>query len=151
MEELLETKLGLITKRAKRERDCRFTSLAHLLDEKFLAACYGELKKRKAPGIDGMSVEEYGKGLEERLKGLVERMKAKQYRPQAVRRVYIAKGKDQVRPLGIPAVEDKVVQMGMARILEAIFEGDFLEVSYGFRPGRGCHDALRAFDRMVSP
>ncbi|MDP3980136.1 MAG: group II intron reverse transcriptase/maturase [Chlamydiota bacterium] len=145
----METKLNLIAKRAKQEPRTRFTSVAHLLDEEFLADCYRSLKKGKAPGVDGTSVEEYGKDLEEKLKGLVAQLKAKQYRPQAVRRVYIPKGKDQLRPLGIPAVEDKVVQMGLTRILEAIFEGDFLETSYGFRPGRGCHDALKAFDRMV--
>ena len=149
MESLLETKLDLIAKRAKQEPTLRLTTLAHLLNETFLAECYGMLKKRKASGVDGMSVEEYGKNLEENLTGLVARMKAKQYRPQAVRRVYIPKGNDQLRPLGIPAVEDKVVQMGLSRILEAIFEGDFLALSYGFRRGRGCHDALRAFDRMA--
>ena len=145
----METKLDLITKRAKQEPSLRFTTLAHLLDERYLADCYGELKKGKAPGIDGVSVEEYGKGLEEKLTGLVGRMKAKQYRPQAVRRVNIPKGNGKLRPLGIPAVEDKVVQVGMTRILEALFEGDFLNVSYGFRPGRGCHGALQAYDRMV--
>ena len=149
MERLLETKLTLIAKRAKAEPKLRFTTLAHLLDEKFLAECYGELKRGKASGIDGVSVEEYGKGLEEKLKGLVGRMKAKQYRPQAVRRVYIPKGNGKLRPLGIPAAEDKVVQVGVAHILEAIFEGDFLDVSHGFRPGRGSHDALEAYDRMV--
>lgn len=94
-------------------------------------------------------MEEYGKDLEKRLTELVTRMKAKQYRPEPVRRTYIPKGKDQLRPLGIPVVEDKVVQMGMKRILEAIYEGDFLEVSYGFRPGRRSHDAVQAFDRMI--
>lgn len=146
---MLETKLDLIAKRARQEPTHKFTSLAHLLNETFLAECYGMLKKRKAPGVDGISVEEYGEGLEEKLKELVGRMKARQYRPQPVRRVHIPKGKDKLRPLGIPAVEDKVVQMGMTRILEAIFEGTFLDVSYGFRPGRGCHDALQALDRMV--
>ena len=149
METLLETKLDLIAKRAKREPGTRFTTLAHLLDEGYLAACYGELKRKKAPGIDGVSVEDYGKDLEGKLKGLVSRMKEKQYRPQAVRRVNIPKDNGKLRPLGIPAVEDRVVQMGLAHILEAIFEGDFLEVSHGFRPGRGCHDALRAFDKMA--
>lgn len=149
MERMLETKLNLIAKRAKQEPGSRFSSLAHLLDERHLAQCYWKLKKHKAPGVDGISADEYGKDLEEKLKGLVARLKAKQYRPQAVRRVYIPKGKDQLRPLGIPAVEDKIVQMGLTRILEAIFEGDFLKESYGFRRGRGCHGALRAFDQMV--
>ena len=147
--EMLKTKLDLITERAKREPETRFTSLAHLLNEEYLTECYEALKRGRAAGVDGVSVEEYGKGLEGKLKGLVDRMKAKQYRPQAVRRVFIPKGNGKLRALGIPAVEDKVVQMGMARILEAIFEGDFLDVSHGFRPGRGCHGALQALDRMA--
>ena len=146
---MLETKLDLIAKRAQREPKVKFNSLAHLLNETFLAECYGKLKKRKAPGVDGVSVEAYGEGLEEKLKELVGRMKAQRYRPQPVRRVSIPKSNGTLRPLGLPAVEDKVVQMGMARILEAIFESSFLDVSYGFRAGRGCHDALREFDRMV--
>jgi RNA-directed DNA polymerase len=149
MENLLETKLDLIAKRAKEEPKTRFTTLAHLLNEETLVECYGELKRGKAPGIDGVSVAEYGENLEEKLKGLVSRMKAKQYRPQAVRRVNIPKGNGKLRPLGISTVEDKIVQRGLTRILEAIFEGDFLDVSHGFRPGRGCHGALQTYDRMV--
>ena len=144
------TKLELIARQARQEPRSRFTSLAHLLDEDFLSQCYQELKKDKASGVDGVGVEEYGRSLKENLKSLVERMKAKRYWPQPVRRVYIPKGSDgKLRPLGIPAVEDKVVQMGMTRILQAIFEGDFLDVSYGYRPGRGCHQALKALDRGI--
>lgn len=147
--EPLLTKLELITRRAKQEPRCRFTSLAHLLDEEFLTQSYRELEKKKATGADGVSVEEYGNNLEGNLKRLVARMEAGKYWPQPVRRVYIPKGENQVRPLGIPAVEDKVVQKGMAKILEAIFEGDFLDVSYGYRPKRGCHEALKALDRAI--
>lgn len=149
METPLETKLDLKAKRAKEEPKTRFTTLAHLLNEEYLAECYGEPKRGKAPGVDGVSVAEFGEDLEEKLKGLVSRMKAKHSRPQAVRRVYIPKGNGKLRPLGIPAVEDKVVQRGLTRILEAIFEGDFLDVSHGYRPGRGCHGALQSYDRMV--
>ena len=145
----MRTKLELISEKARQDSKLRFTSLSSLMDEPFLAQCYKELKKKKAPGVDGVSVEEYGKELENNLQVLVRRMKGMEYRPQPVRRVYIPKSNGKLRPLGIPAVEDKVVQMGIGKILEAIFENDFLDVSYGFRPGRSCHDALKAFDRAV--
>ena len=144
------TKLAALTRRAREDPKCRFTSLAHLLTEGFLADCFWELKRDKAPGVDGVRVEEYEVNLEENLKDLVRRMKAKQYKPQPVRRAYIPKEDGRQRGLGIPTIEDKIVQMGIKRILEAIFEVDFIEgVSYGFRPGRGCHDALDALDKVV--
>jgi group II intron reverse transcriptase/maturase len=108
-----------------------------------------ELKRGKAPGIDGVRWEEYAEKLTENVHGLVERLKAKQYWPQPVKRVYIPKDEKSVRPLGLAVVEDKVVQMGIARILEAIFEVDFLEVSYGFRRNRSCHDALERLDKVI--
>src|SRR3989339_249366 len=88
---------------------------------------------------DGVTVEEYGVKLKENLKDLINRMKALHYYPQAVRRVYIPKGEGKVRGLGIPAVEDKIVQMGIKRILEAIYEVDLSDSSYGFRPKRSRH------------
>lgn len=145
----VQTKLKLITSRARRDRGCRFSSLAYLLNEGFLAQCFMELKRGKAPGIDGVRWEEYAEKLTENLRGLVERLKAKRYWPQPVKRVYIPKDGKSMRPLGLPAIEDKVVQMGMARILEAIFEVEFLEVSYGFRPGRSCHDGLDRLDKAI--
>lgn len=147
--EWVQTKLKLITSRAQRDRGCRFSSLAYLLNEGFLAQCFRELKRGKAPGIDGVRWEEYAEELTENLRGLVERLKAKRYWPQPVKRVYIPKDEKSMRPLGLPVVEDKVVQMGITRILEAIFEVDFLEVSYGFRSGRSCHDALDRLDKAI--
>jgi RNA-directed DNA polymerase len=145
----VQTKLKLITSRAQRDRGCRFTSLAYLLDEGFLAQCFMELKRGKAPGIDGVRWEEYAEKLTENLRGLVSRLRAKRYWPQPVKRVYIPKDEKSVRPLGLAVVEDKVVQMGITRILEAIFEVDFLEVSYGFRCNRSCHDALDRLDKVI--
>lgn len=145
----MATKLANIANRAKEDRNLRFTSLVHLLDEDFLKECYLELKKDKAPGIDSMTVEEYGNKLEENIRDLVERLKAKRYIPQPVRRVYIPKPNGDKRPLGIPTVEDKIVQMGIKKILEAIYEQDFMEVSYGFRPDRSPHDALDELDREI--
>jgi group II intron reverse transcriptase/maturase len=140
----VETKLALISQRAREDARYRFTCLAHLLNEGFLERSYRGLGRNKALGVDGVSWEEYGKNLGENLKGLVVRMKAKQYRPQPARRVYIPKDEHTTRPLGIPVVEDKVVGKALSRILEAIYEQDFLECSHGFRPNRGCHSALRA-------
>jgi group II intron reverse transcriptase/maturase len=121
----------------------------HLLTEDFLGECFKELERGKAPGVDGVTVKEYGANLEENLKDLVARLKSWRYRPQPVRRVYIPKAGGKKRPLGIPVVEDKIVQMAIKRILEAIFEVDFMDVSFGFRPKRSCHDALVAVNRAV--
>ena len=143
------TKLVLITQRARREPQCQFTSLAYLLDERFLADCYHRLGRDRASGVDGVTWKEYGEHLEENLGDLVARMKAKRYKPLPARRVYIPKDEHSQRPLGLPALEDKIVQKGMAFILEAIYEADFLDCSYGFRPGRGCHQALDAVDKTI--
>jgi len=120
-----------------------------LLSEEFLRECFRGLKRDKASGIDGVTVQEYEVNLEENLKDLVGRMKAKRYRPQPVRRVYIPKPDGSQRGLGIPTVEDKIVQMGIKKILEAIFEVDFMGVSFGFRPSRSCHNALDVLDKAI--
>lgn len=142
--------LERIAGRAQRESWCRFTTLAHLLDEEFLKRCYSRLERNRAGGIDGVSWQEYGKQLDGNIKGLVERMKAKRYKPQAAKRVYIPKDEHSERPLGLPAVEDKIVQKGIACILGAIYEQDFLDCSYGFRPGRDCHQALKAVNTIFT-
>lgn len=144
METLTSTKLTLVTRRARKDSKSTFTSLAHLLNVEFLRECYRSLGKEKACGMDGRSWHEYGEHLEANLTALVERLKAKRYRPLPARRVYIPKSQTQMRPLGLPAIEDKIVQKGIARILEAIYEVDFLDCSYGFRPGRSGHEALKA-------
>jgi group II intron reverse transcriptase/maturase len=135
--------------RAKRDPTCKFTSLAHLLTEDFLKECFRELKRGKSPGIDGVTVGEYAKKLDVNIANLVARLKAKQYKPQPVLRVYIPKPNGEKRPLGIPAVEDKIVQMAIKKILEAIFEQDFIGTSYGFRPHRSCHDALKKLNEVI--
>ena len=143
------TKLESLTLRAREDPKCKFTSLAHLLSEEFLKECFWELKRDKASGIDGVTVEEYEVNLEENLKDLVGRLKAKRYRPQPVRRVYILKPDGRKRGLGILTVEDKIVEMGIKKIVEAIFEVDFMDVSFGFRPNRSCHDALDVLDKAI--
>lgn len=144
-----ETKLRLITQRAKESPKYKFTSLAYLLNEGFLEQCLKALKKNKACGIDGVTVKEYEANLGENLKNLVSRMRALHYYPKPVKRVNIPKPDGKTRPLGISSVEDKIVQMGIKRILEAIFESDFCDNSYGFRPNRSCHDALDVLDKTI--
>jgi len=146
----LSTKLSSLTSRARGNPKYKFTSVSNLLmNEDFLRGCYWELKRDKSPGVDRVTIEEYGRDLEENLKGLVKRLRSWKYKPQPVRRVYIPKAKGGKRGLGIPTVEDKIVQRGIARILEAIFEVDFQDVSYGFRPGRSCHQALDVLDKAI--
>lgn len=146
----MQVKLNQIARRAKQDKRLKFTSLIHHVNEANLAECYQELKRNKACGIDGETVEAYGKNLEERLIQLVESMKSKQYRPKPVKRVYIPKaGKSEKRGLGIPSVEDKLVQVMLKKILEQIYEAEFLDVSYGFRPGLSCHDAVKTLDKAV--
>ena len=141
--------IQVIALKAKEDSECKFTSLVHLLTEDFLEECFSELKRGKSPGIDGVTVNKYEEQLDENLADLVVRLKAKQYKPQPVLRVYIPKPNGDKRPLGIPAVEDKIVQMALKKILEAIFEQDFIDTSYGFRPNRSCHDALKKLDNII--
>jgi len=137
------TKLLHISKVSASNHTYKFKSLASLLNEEYLAGIYAGLNRSKASGIDQVSVKQYGENLDENLRSLVNRMKQMSYRPQAVKRVYIPKASGGERPLGIPTVEDRLVQSGISRILEAIYEPYFIEESYGFRRGRSCHDAIR--------
>lgn len=148
--EMMETKLQRIAEKARKDSGCRFTSLFHLMNVEMLRECFRRLRKDAATGIDKVTKAEYEENLEENLAVLVEKLHRMAYIPQPVRRVYISKpGSDKKRPLGIPALEDKLVQAGLARLLTAIYEQDFIEDSYGFRPGRSCHDALRALSCEV--
>ena len=149
MDNITLTKLALISQRARKEPKFQFTSLAHLLNEGFLKECYYRLGRDRAGGIDGVSWKEYGEKLDENIIDLVSRLKAKRYKPLPARRTYIPKNEHEKRPLGLPALEDKIVQKGISRILEAIYEADFLNCSYGFRPKRTCHQALNVVDKVV--
>lgn len=146
----MQVKLKQIATKAQQDNKLKFSALIHHINEENLAQCYRELKRNKACGIDKMTVETYGTDLKKNLKQLVTSLKTKQYQPQPVRRVYIPKpGKVEKRSLGIPAVEDKLVQLMLKKLLESIYEADFLDCSYGFRPGRSCHDAVNALDKSV--
>lgn len=148
--ERVGTKLRRIATKARTEKEFKFTSLYHLMNEELLRECFSGIESDRAAGIDRVTKEEYARELEGNLKRLLERLHQMAYRPQPVRRVYIPKpGTNKQRPLGIPSLEDKLVQKALVRILEAIYEEDFIEESYGFRPGRGCHDALRRLTQAV--
>lgn len=146
----METKLLRIAELAKSQPEAKFTSLAHLLNEDTLTQCHHELPSKKATGILRTTKEQYGENLRENIKDLVNRLKSKSYRPVPVRRMYIPKpGTDKKRPLGIPEHEDKIVQRVITKILNAIYEADFLDCSFGFRPNRSCHDALKILNYYI--
>lgn len=138
-----------VVARAQREPEGRFHSLAHLMDVPALERAFHRFRKDAAVGVDGVTKEEYGKALDANLTDLHGRLKSKRYRHQALRRVHIPKDKGKWRPIGISALEDKIVQGAVREVLEAVYEQDFLDCSYGFRPRRSAHDAVRALDRVV--
>ncbi|MGG3468516.1 reverse transcriptase domain-containing protein [Neobacillus pocheonensis] len=146
----METKLLRIAELAKSDPRMKFTSLAHLLNKQELVQCHRELPNKKATGINGTTKEQYGESLEENIEDLVSRLKSKSYRPVPVRRMYIPKlNSNKKRPLGIPEHEDKIVQRGITKILNTIYEEDFLDCSFGFRPNRNCHDALKILNFYI--
>jgi group II intron reverse transcriptase/maturase len=147
----MSTQLGQIAKKAKLDRNAQFTSLAHLLTPAFLKETWRMMNRKAASGVDGESTEQFASEMEERVEEICRQLKAGVYRALPVRRVEIPKGpgKSGTRPLGIPTVADRLLQRAVARILEAVFEADFLDCSFGFRPGRNPHHALQAFRRQV--
>jgi group II intron reverse transcriptase/maturase len=118
------------------------TSLSHHIDMDFLREAYRRTRKDGATGVDGRTAAEYESNLDENLGQLLERFKSGLYRAPPVRRVHIPKGKGQTRPIGIPTIEDKILQRAVAMVVEAVYEEDFKDFSWGFRPGRRMHDAL---------
>jgi RNA-directed DNA polymerase len=141
--------LEKVAERAKRHPDQRILALAHLIDEPALERAFRSLRRDAAVGVDGVTVEQYGGQLAANLQALRVRMKAGQYRHQPIRRVNIPKENGASRPIGISTVEDKIVQGAMRDVLEAIYEQDFLACSYGFRPSRSAHDAIRTLNSVV--
>jgi group II intron reverse transcriptase/maturase len=147
----MSTQLLKIAAKAKQDAKVRFTSLAHVLTPAFLLETWRQLNRKGASGIDGETIEAFETNLEERIQDLWRRLKAGQYQAPPVRRVEIPKGNGTMRPLGIPTVEDRLLQRAVARILSAIYEQDFLACSFGYRPGRNPHMALKALrDHMVT-
>ena len=143
--ETVSTKLQRIAKLAREAPDMAFTSLAHHIDIEWLREAYRRTRKDGAVGVDGQTAAEYEKALETNLQLLLDRAKSGTYRAPPVRRVHIPKGTGaETRPIGIPTVEDKILQRAVAMALGAVYEQDFMDCSYGFRPGRSAHQALQA-------
>lgn len=142
---ITKTKLNRIALLSKQDSKRSFESLMHHFNEESLKECFHELDGKKAVGVDGIDKETYGMELDQNIPKLIAKMKAMAYRPGPVREVLIPKeGKPgATRPLGISRFEDKIVQKMMQKILESIYEPIFLDCSYGFRPGKGCHDAIK--------
>lgn len=134
---------------ARRDKGLRFTALLHHVSEKLLRDSFYLLKKEAAPGVDDMTWKEYEQGVEQRIAELHGRVHRGAYRAQPSRRVYIWKPDGRQRPLGIAAMEDKIVQQAVTTVLQQIYEVDFLGFSYGFRPGRGAHEALDALTAAI--
>jgi group II intron reverse transcriptase/maturase len=140
----VSTKLERIAKRAREAPTMVLRTLAHHIDVEWLKEAHRRTRKDGATGVDGISAAEYERDLENNLRSLHERAKAGTYRAPPVRRVNIPKGDGRTRPIGIPTFEDKILQRAVAMVLEAVYEQDFLPCSYGFRPNRSAHDALKA-------
>jgi len=140
----VSTKQRRIAALAHERPEMVFTSLAHFIDLAWLQEAYARTRKDGAVGVDGQTAADYEKDLEGNLRQLLERAKSGTYRAPPVRRVHIPKGDGETRPLGIPTLEDKVLQRAVLMLLEPVYETDFLPCSYGFRPGRSAHDALQA-------
>ncbi len=140
-----------VAERARREPQAKFHSLAHLIDVEALRRAFGKQKPNAAVGVDGVTKEQYGQDLERNLQDLHRRLRTKRWRHQPIRRVHIPKdGKGtKTRPIGISCFEDKIVQEALREVLAAVYEQDFRDCSYGYRPGRSAHDALRVLNRVV--
>lgn len=147
--EQMQTKIDRVRELSKENRNRKFVSLYHLVNEQLLLECYWELDPDKATGIDEVDKELYGENVSGNIMELVDKLKDKSYQPKPTKRVYVPKDNGDKRPLGILSLEDKMVQMALAKIISAIYEPVFLDCMYGFRPGRGCHDALRALNWVI--
>lgn len=148
--ETVRTKLERIALRAKKDKNAKFCSLFHLMNKATLREAFRRTKAEAASGIDNETKSMYENDLENNLARLTEKLRNSSYRPQPVKRVYIPKaGSREKRPIGIPVLEDKIVQTAMVIILESIYEQDFLEMSYGFRPNKSCHKAIKDLNEKI--
>ena len=143
-------KLSSISFCAKSDPAFEFMSLAHHLNAEFLKDCYYNLDRNKAVGVDRVSWLEYKQDLDNNLKTLVDKLKRKAFKPLPAKRVYIPKGNKELRPLGISSIENKIVERGIARIIGSIYEADFYDFSYGFRPNKNAHQALKVIGDEIN-
>jgi RNA-directed DNA polymerase len=147
---LVSTRLQRIAELARQRPGMALTTLAHHIDMDFLREAYRRTRRDGAAGVDGQTAEDYAANLEGNLQALLERFKSGLYRAPPVRRVHIPKGDGrETRPIGIPTFEDKVLQTAVSMVLGAVYEQDFLDCSYGFRPGRSAHQALEALWKQL--
>jgi group II intron reverse transcriptase/maturase len=147
--EAVQTSLQRIADKARCDPGYRFQNLYGMIDKDLLLDSWKDLNKKAAFGVDRVSARDYERDLEGNIERLIERLKEKRYRAKLVRRQYIPKLNGKLRPLGIPAIEDKLVQCAVSRILQAIFEEDFLPCSFGYREGVGARDAVRSLTREI--
>ena len=147
--ETMSPEITRLSELAKGDRKRRFTSIAHLLREELLYEAYQALNKEASAGVDGVTYRDYEGNARSNIRALHERLKTGRYRAQPLRRIRIPKEGGKERPISIPCLEDKIAQRGTVMLLNAIYEQTFLGCSYGFRPGRGPHDALDQVDRLV--
>jgi len=145
----MQTSLRGISKKAKQEKDYRFGNLYGLLDKNALYTAWKDINKKAAAGVDKVTAKEFEKNLDQNLEELLEELKEKKYKAKLERRDNIPKGKGKTRPLGIPTIRDKILQRAVARILEAIYEQDFLKSSYGYRPGVGPQKAVKELTKEI--
>ena len=139
----MKTSLWAITTKARRDRTYRFRNLYGMLNERFLTESWLTLNRKSSPGMDYITANDYSRNLKDNISGLVKRLKEKRYKAPLVKRTFIPKGNGKFRPLGIPTIEDRLLQKGVARILEAIYEPEFRKCSFGYRKGKDAQDAVQ--------
>ena len=146
---IMETKLARIAEISKERLKEVFTSIYHFLNKDLLMLCHKKLDGKKATGLDGVTKAEYEENLEENIEQLERELQSMRYKPSPAKRVYIPKANGKMRGLAIAIYEDKIVQMALKKIIEAIYEPKLPNCMYGFRPNRSCHDALKRINQII--